>query len=316
MPFPASEEHIAQEEAKLSRRLPEPLPVSAQQEQRRRFACLDHDWDESWRLYPVWDPTNRRTVGRTANNIVRETESLRRELSGIFPGDAIAVGSNDSGDQHCPVLTARCFMLVSTDMKARTEAGPRPYRLGARAEAAAQTRVRILRAALDLHTERFHDQITLEDIATRAGVTVQTVLRRFGSRGQLVAAAGEYAEREVVGQRFTAPVGDIDGAVDNLLDHYEEWGRSALRLLAQEERVPQLRALADRGRAAHYEWVDRTFAPYLRGTSDSLRRAKLITLTDVFVWKLLRLDLGVDRARARSALIGMLRAVVAEEGPA
>jgi AcrR family transcriptional regulator len=182
----------------------------------------------------------------------------------------------------------------------------------ARAEATAETGRRILRAVLELHAERFHDQITLEDIAQRAGVTVQTVIRRFGSRERLIEAAAEYAETEVLRQRDEAPIGDVAGAVENLLDHYEEWGHSALRLLAQEDRVPQLRAIADRGRAGHYAWVDRTFGPYLTGPSGRLRRAKLITLTDVYVWKLLRLDLGLDQTETASALRDMVTAVVRE----
>jgi AcrR family transcriptional regulator len=186
-----------------------------------------------------------------------------------------------------------------------------------RADATARTRERVLRAVIQLHSERFYDQITLEDIARRAGVTVQTVLRRFGSREELIDAAGAYAETVVVAQRATAPVGDVDGAAKNLLDHYEEWGPSALRLLAQEDRVPQLRALADRGRAAHYEWVDRTFAPYLVGRSGHRLRAELIALTDVYVWKVLRLDLGLDRAKTASAWREMLRAVLGKgEGSA
>jgi AcrR family transcriptional regulator len=182
----------------------------------------------------------------------------------------------------------------------------------ARAEAAAETRGRILRAVLDLHLERFHDQITLEEIARRAGVTVQTVLRHFGSRDRLVNAAAEQAMGEVLAQRSKAPVGDVDGAVENLLDHYEEWGRSALRLLAQEERVPQLRVLADAGRVAHYAWVERTFGPFLRETFDPMLRPKLIALTDVFTWKLLRLDLGLDGAETASALASMIRAVIGD----
>jgi AcrR family transcriptional regulator len=188
----------------------------------------------------------------------------------------------------------------------------RPYRMRARAEAAAATRGRILRAVLELHVERFHDQITLDDIAGRAGVTGQTVLRHFGSRERLVEAAAEEATRVVVAQRAAAPVGDVVGAVENLLDHYEEWGRSALRLLAQEERFPQLRVVADGGRAAHYAWVERTFDPFLAETSDAQLRAKLIALTDVFTWKLLRLDLGLDRAGTGVALASMIRAVVGE----
>jgi AcrR family transcriptional regulator len=182
----------------------------------------------------------------------------------------------------------------------------------ARAEATAVTRRRILRAVLDLHIERFHDEITLQDVAQRAGVTVQTVLRHFGSRDRLVTAAAEQATNEVLEQRSGAPVGDIGGAVENLLDHYEEWGRSVLRLLAQEDRVPQLRVVADGGRVAHYAWVERTFGPYLAEASDPQLRPKLIALTDVYTWKLLRLDLGLDRAATASALASMIRAVVGE----
>ena len=182
----------------------------------------------------------------------------------------------------------------------------------ARAAAAAETRARILRAVLELHVERFHDQITLEAISQRAGVTVQTVLRHFGTRESLVAAAAGQATSEVLAQRSAAPVGDVSGAVENLLDHYEEWGRSALRLLAQEDRVPQLRAVADAGRAAHYAWVERTFGPFLARTSDPLLRPKLIALSDVFTWKLLRLDLGLDRTETASAMTKMIHAVIGE----
>jgi AcrR family transcriptional regulator len=185
----------------------------------------------------------------------------------------------------------------------------------ARASSAAETGERILRAVLDLHLERFHDQITLEDVADRAGVTVQTVLRRFGSKDALIASAAEHASEEVRIRRMAAPVGDIPAAVDNLLDHYDSTGTTAIRLLAQEERVPQLRVIADRGRAIHYEWVERTFAPFLEGRDGRERiRAQLITLTDVYTWKLLHLDLGLDRAETRTALIEMIRSVVNEGG--
>jgi AcrR family transcriptional regulator len=210
------------------------------------------------------------------------------------------------------LLTAVTFALVSTDMNITERSRPRPYRMRARAEATAETRGRILRAVLDLHVERFHDQITLEAVARRAGVTVQTILRHFGTRDHLITAAAEQATSEVLVQRNAAPVGNVDGAVENLLDHYEGWGRSALRLLAQEERVPQLREIADGGRAAHYAWVERTFGPFLAETSDPLLRPKLIALTDVFTWKLLRLDLGLDRTGTASALASMIRAVVGE----
>src|ERR671921_957304 len=198
-------------------------------------------------------------------------------------------------------------MLVDTNMKdASTESSRRrPYRMRARAEAAAETGRRILEATIELHRERYFDQVSLEDIAGRAGVTVQTVIRRFGNKERLIEAAAEEGTRQVVRQRDQAPVGDIEGAVENLVDHYEEWADSALRLLAQEERVPAFRSLTDAARAFHYEWVERTFAPLLAKRTGTARRrllAELIAICDVYFWKLLRRDLGLSREQTELAI--------------
>ncbi|HEY6712671.1 MAG TPA: helix-turn-helix domain-containing protein [Rubrobacter sp.] len=181
----------------------------------------------------------------------------------------------------------------------------RPYRMRARAEAAAETGRRILEATIELHRERFFDQVSLEDIAERAGVTVQTVIRRFGSKERLIEAAAEEGNRRVTHQRYQAPVGDIEGAVENLVDHYEEWADSALRLLAQEERVPAFRSVTDAGRAFHYDWVERTFAPLLAKRTGTARRrllAELVAICDVYFWKLLRRDLGLSREQTELAI--------------
>ena len=181
----------------------------------------------------------------------------------------------------------------------------RPYRMRARAEAAAETGRRILEATIELHRERFFDQVSLEDIAERAGVTVRTVIRRFGSKERLIVAAAEEGTRRVTHQRYQVPVGDIEGAVDNLVDHYEEWADSALRLLAQEERVAAFRSITDAARAYHYEWVERTFAPLLaKRTGEARRRllAGLIALCDVYFWKLLRRDVGLSREQTALAI--------------
>ena len=188
----------------------------------------------------------------------------------------------------------------------------RPYRMRARAEAAAETGRRILEAVIELHTERYFDQVSLEDIAGRAGVTVQTVIRRFGSKERLIEAATEEANRQVLRQRDQAPVGDIEGAVKNLVDHYEEWGDGVLRLLAQEERVVAFRAVTDMGRALHYEWVERTFSPLLAGRTGTARRrllAELIAVCDVYFWKVLRRDLRLSREQAELAVTEVILAL-------
>ena len=183
--------------------------------------------------------------------------------------------------------------------------GKRAYRMGPRAEAAEETRTRILDAVIGLHMERYYDQVSLEDVAGRAGVTVQTVLRRFGSKERLIDAASEVVRGRVASQRSEAPVGDVVGAVENLVDHYEEWGESVLRLLAQEDRVPAFRKATDAGRALHHEWVERTFAPFLAERAGEARRrllAELVAVCDVYFWKILRMDLGLDREQTALAL--------------
>ncbi len=195
------------------------------------------------------------------------------------------------------------------------EQSRRPYRMRKRAATAAETAERILDATIRLHTERFHDEITLEAVAARAGVTVQTVLRRFQSRERLIDAATDHATAQVLAQRGQAPVGDVPGAIENLLAHYDEWGGAALRLLAQEDRVPHLRRITDRGREAHAEWVRRVFGPLLEGRPEARRlEAELIAVTDVYAWKVLHLDRHLDRAATAAALGHMVSSVLATEG--
>lgn len=189
----------------------------------------------------------------------------------------------------------------------------RPYRMRARAESVAETGRRILQATIELGPEVLSDQATLDDVAARAGVTVQTVLRRFGSKEGLIAAAAEEVRSRVWSQRNEAPVGDIAGAVQNLVEHYEETGDNTLRMLAQEERYPVIRAYTDEGRAGHYEWVERTFAPSLEeraGPERERLRAELIAVCDLYVWKILRRDLGLGREQTEIALVEMLTALV------
>lgn len=195
------------------------------------------------------------------------------------------------------------------------ETKKRGYRMGARAEAAAETGRRILEAVIGLHEERYHDQISLEDVAGRADVTIQTVLRRFGSKERLIDAASEEVRGRVLSQRDEAPVGDVAGAVGNLVDHYEEWGESVLRLLAQEERVPAFRRATDAGRLMHRDWVERTFAPLLAEREGEARErllAQLVAVCDVYVWKILSRDLGLSRGQTELALREMILALKGE----
>jgi AcrR family transcriptional regulator len=68
--------------------------------------------------------------------------------------------------------------------------------MGARAEAAAARGERILDAAEAAFDELPFDEITLAVIAERAGVSAQTIIRRFGGKeGLFLATSGTPARR-------------------------------------------------------------------------------------------------------------------------
>ncbi len=186
----------------------------------------------------------------------------------------------------------------------------RSYRMVARAEASAATAERILDAAVEVFWELPTNQISLDEVARRAGVTVQTVIRRFGGRDGLLAAGIERESERVRRQRAQAPVGDAAGAVRVLVEHYESTGDRVLKMLAEEERVPRLREIADGGRALHREWCAAVFAPAiadLRGLDRERRLAQLVAVCDVYTWKLLRRDAGLSRRQTELALVELLK---------
>ena len=177
-----------------------------------------------------------------------------------------------------------------------------------RAESASATAERILDAVTELFWERPTDQVVLRDVAERAGVTVQTVLRKYGDKEALLAAAADRAMSRTDAERAVSP-GDVDTAIEVLLDHYETTGAKALRLLAEEDTSPTLAEFAERGRAYHRDWCRRVFATALAplaGVARERRLAQLVAVCDVYTWKLLHLDAGLSRRQTQIALHELL----------
>jgi AcrR family transcriptional regulator len=179
----------------------------------------------------------------------------------------------------------------------------------ARAEAAAATRERLLAAAWEHFSTRPYDEVRLRDIAADANSTVQTLHASFGSKDELLGAAYMWWGLAETARRDTAPVGDIGLAIRMLFDHYETDGAAVLRMLSQEERVPAIRQMTDAGRMYHRAWVARTFKPLLsglRGRARERRLAAIVVATDLLVWKLLRLDMRLERGEAERTVADML----------
>lgn len=184
----------------------------------------------------------------------------------------------------------------------------RSYSSTIRAERAAATRRRILDAAQELLTDPSKD-FTLERVAAAAGVSVQTVLRGFASReGLIVEAIGTF--RESVGPVTVEPFAIVADAVTRLFDDYEQIGDRVVRMLADEHRVPGFADVAAHGREMHRQWVQAAFADRLRrfrGRTRSNVTTAVIAATDVYVWQLLRRDLGIERAEAERIVVRLVR---------
>jgi AcrR family transcriptional regulator len=190
----------------------------------------------------------------------------------------------------------------------KTSRAKRSYRQTARAAAAEATGERILDVFTKALRDSWFDSITLDNIARDAAVTVQTVIRRFGSKEGLLEAARERFGQDIR-QRRSVPVGDVEKAIAAIIADYETVGDLIMRVLAQEDRHAPLRAVADEGRSTHRWWVETNFAPWLDRLEPRARTAALdalVVATDLYVWKLIRRDMG----RPRPALAALMRRMI------
>lgn len=195
-------------------------------------------------------------------------------------------------------------------MKAPT----RRYQQVARAESRQRTHDAIIDAAeAELRSGRW-EEATLEEIAAAAGVTKTTLLRHFRSKSELLAEGADRATQRVREQRWQTPVDDVVGAVDNLLEHYEQFGELGL-IIGAAGGSAQLDEIGLRARRLHYDWIDHAFAVPLRSGSPAVRRrrrAALIALCDVNTWRLLSHDLQQSRAEVRATLIQAIEGILKE----
>ncbi len=192
------------------------------------------------------------------------------------------------------------------------ESNQRPYRQVARARARQRTREALLDAVNDELLEGDWSKASLESLSAKAGVSKQTLLRHFGSKDGLLIQAMMRGATQVHGQRWTASRGDIAGTVDNLLDHYEEWGERLMRIgaLRYGQAIPAIVSRAVR--QFHYDWVEYAFAPWLRplgGQTHVRLRASLIALCDLQSWWILSHDLELPRSEVHAILLEAIEAL-------
>lgn len=192
----------------------------------------------------------------------------------------------------------------------KTGKATRPYTMRARARSVEETGERILDSAKERFSRLTFDEATLNDIAHDAGVTVQTVIRRFGSKEALFSTLAERESARILVDR-EPPSSEVtmQAAIGILVDHYERDGETVLNLLSQEARFPVIAEVMSTGRDAHERWVRQYCHPVFEGASGRERRRRLeaaVAATDLYVWKLLRLDRGLGRDEVERTMLTLL----------
>ena len=197
----------------------------------------------------------------------------------------------------------------------------RPYRMAVRGRRLQETRERILKAAYELWIDCPYDEMSLDAVAQRAGVSRQTVHRQFGSKDELIIAVTNWRgvmEEEAVQE--LAP-GDIDNAVKALVARYEAIGDAIVRFLELEGRHQAIDHLLHKGREGHKAWIEHIFGPWLPSHPHGARRRATLEFyaaTDVTVWKLLRRDHDQSASETEAIILrlvnGVLRSYAASTG--
>jgi AcrR family transcriptional regulator len=190
----------------------------------------------------------------------------------------------------------------------------RGYTQARRAEQTGANTTRIVHACVALIKTVPHvGDITLDDIARESGLTVRTVLRRFGSRDGVFEAAFGLIQTEFAGLRVPSAPGDVDAAVASLLHQYEQIGDLNIRALAEEHQLVLLHRNLEIARRYHRDWLADVFSPHLSGVPPKERERRLTALyaaTDIYLWKLLRRDLKLDRAQTQDTFNRLVRGVL------
>lgn len=192
----------------------------------------------------------------------------------------------------------------------------RAYRMTTRAAAAAQTADKILIATKELVAVKAFADITLADIAARSGVTVQTILRRFGDKDSVFAAAVAHFAAEVHARRGDAVPNNLDDIVTNLVWHYEEWGPLMIKMLGERTASPAVADAVAAGKRYHRDWCQAVFPDALAqlgAPRRSRRLAQLVAMCDLRTWELLRIDSGLNCEETIAALHEMLEPITTKE---
>lgn len=185
--------------------------------------------------------------------------------------------------------------------------------MDARAKMAAEKEREIMKATVELWLSIPLHEITLEKVAERSGVTVRTILRKFGSKEGLLEACLEQDAGQFETARNEAAAGDVPEILSALISEYEIMGEAVIRTLAIEDSYQFANKLLDRGRAFHRQWCEKVFGPVLPPSGSPAYQSYLtafIASTEIYLWKLMRKDLGLSTQQTREIFEILLTSLI------
>jgi AcrR family transcriptional regulator len=189
----------------------------------------------------------------------------------------------------------------------------RSYRQVARAEASDALRARIVRAFADAMVSQWFDEITLDGVAAAARTTRQTVIRLFGGKDGLLAAAIEIFRADV-DARWRQPAGTSPAMIaEATVENCEILGDAVMRMLALAPRHPELARVVAENRLRHRRNFAETLAPALASLPQAEAERVLcacLIATDTYTWALLRRDFGKGVAETKTIIARMLTAAL------
>ena len=177
-----------------------------------------------------------------------------------------------------------------------------------RARGAELTADRIIDAMLARLVTTPYEHVRLDDVAADAGVTGQTVIRRFGSKPALMNATVERELAKIAATREAAAQASPAQTIHALVQHYERYGALILKTYSEAPLVPGLPEITARGRAFHVDWCGRAFRldPSLTADEHARRSAQIVAVCDATTWRILRFDGGLDPAQTEMALAELI----------
>jgi AcrR family transcriptional regulator len=197
---------------------------------------------------------------------------------------------------------------TKTNSVARRNGG-RAYVSPLRAEQAAQTRLRIIQAYGDEVCSGAREEVTVQQVAARAGVSVPTLYRNFPSLDTLGDAYWAWVEPQLGTFSTIENADDLPVFAERLFGQFAE--RPALIRAMLESRSG--RRLRDRSVHRRNQVFQRALAPLTRRMPERDAQAVTAVLkiaSSGYVWHLMRNDWGLDGPEAGRAVAWAMRVLI------